>query len=277
MNKWFKFSIPIFLIVGLILVSACAPAARPPVPVPAPTPIPPASENYPGGKGYNSDMTLPEEMATERKIVKTGYMTLEVEDVADAIDEVARVAKDLDGYVVSSQKYEDEKTAGSISIRVPAERFNEALERLRQLAISVPNESTQSKDVTEEYVDLEARLRNLRATEAQYLILLEKAETVGEMLKVQEALSRVRGEIEQIEGRMKYLERISDMALIEVSLKETKPLAGPWSPATALKSAVHGLVTFGRGLLTTVIWLGVFCWIWIPILVIWLRRRRRKI
>ncbi|MEA3442976.1 MAG: DUF4349 domain-containing protein [Chloroflexota bacterium] len=274
MNKWFKFSIPIFLIGVLMLVSSCATA---PVPMPTPTPRPAPSESYLDGKGHNSDITVPEEMATERKIVRTGYMTLEVEDVADAIDEVARVAKDLDGYVVSSQKYEDEKTAGSISIRVPAERFNEALERLRQLAISVPTESTQSKDVTEEYVDLEARLRNLKATEAQYLILLEKAETVEEMLKVQEALSRIRGEIEQIEGRMQYLERTSDMALIEISLKQTKPLAGSWSPVVALKSAIHGIVTFGRGLLTALIWLGIFCWVWIPILVIWLRRRKKKV
>jgi len=272
MNKWFKFSIPIFLIGVLVLVSSCAAA-----PVPTPTPRPAPSESYLDGKGHNSDMTVPGGGATERKIVRTGYMTLEVNDITEAMGDIVRIAEELDGYVVSSQKYQDEKTAGSISIRVPAERFDEALGKLRHLAISVPNESTQSKDVTEEYVDLEARLRNLRATEAQYLILLEKAEMVEEMLKVQEALSRVRGEIEQIEGRMQYLERTSDMALIEISLKQTKPLAGPWSPATALKSAIHGIVTFGRGLLTALIWLGIFCWIWIPILVIWLRRRRKKV
>ena len=271
MNKWLKFSIPI-LILGLILTSACAPAGAPPMPGPTPAPSEEAidEERYPG-------VITPSEETVERKIVKTGHITLEVEDIGEAMDKVAEVADELGGYVVSSHKYEREKgTSGSISIRVPANRFDEAFDRLRGLAINVPDESTTSKDVTEEYIDLEARLHNLEATEAQYLMLLEKAETVEEMLKVQQALSNVRGQIEQIEGRMKYLERTSDMSLIEVTLKETKGLAEPWSASDALKSAVRGLTTFGRGLATGLIWLGVFCWIWIPILVFWLRRRRRR-
>jgi len=208
--------------------------------------------------------------------VKTGNMTLEVEEISEAMDEVASIADDLDGYVVSSHRYEREKNiSGYVSIRVPAERFDEAFARLRQLAISVPFEGTEARDVTEEYVDLEARLHNLEATETQYLALLEKAETVEEMLDVQRALSDVREEIERIEGRMKYLERTSDMSLIEVSLEEARGLAEPWSASAAFKSAVRGLTALGRGLATAVIWLGVFCWIWIPILIIWLRRRRR--
>jgi hypothetical protein len=170
----------------------------------------------------------------------------------------------------------EETISGYVTMRVPAERFDEALARLRQLALSVPFEGTEARDVTEEYVDLEARLHNLEATEAQYLALLEKAETVEEMLQVQQALSNVRGEIEQIEGRMQYLERTSDMSLIEVSLQEVRGLAEPWSASAAFKSAVRGLTALGRGLATLVIWLVVFCWVWIPILVIWLRRRRKR-
>jgi hypothetical protein len=139
----------------------------------------------------------------------------------------------------------------------------------------VPYETTTAEDVTEEYVDLEAQLSNLQATEAQYLVLLEKAETVEDMLKVQKELSNVRGQIEQIEGRMKYLEQTSETSLIEVNLQETEGLAEPWSASAALQSAVRGLTTFGRGLATVLIWLGIFCWAWVPPLVIWLRRRRR--
>jgi DNA repair exonuclease SbcCD ATPase subunit len=228
-------------------------------------------------KGYPSAGVAPGEVTIERKIVKTGHITLEVEDIVEAIDEIAEVADELGGYVVSSHKSEGEKrTSGSIRIRVPADRFDEAFDRLRQLAISVPYESTEARDVTEEYIDLQARLHNLEATEAQYLALLEKAETVEDMLKVQRELSNVRGEIEQIEGRIKYLERTSDMSLIEVTLEEAKGLAEPWSASNALKSAVRGLTAFGRGLATVVIWLGIFCWAWVPPLVIWLRRRRKK-
>jgi hypothetical protein len=179
-------------------------------------------------------------------------------------------------WLMSSYKYDYEgRVLGRITIRVPFEKFEEAFARLRQLAIAVPYETTTAKDVTEEYVDLEAQLSNLLATEAQYLALMEKAETVEEMLKVQKELSNVRGEIEQIEGRMKYLEQTSETSLIAVDLEETRGLAEPWSASDAFQSAVRGLTTFGRGLATVLIWLGIFCWVWVPPLVIWLRRRRR--
>jgi hypothetical protein len=274
MNKLLKVSIPILLVLGLVLISGCAAPAGVPPPMPTPVPAPSPPKELVDEGGYPS--TVPEEPTEERKIVKTGYITLEVEDIAESMDKVADMAEELGGYVVSSHKYEEQGgTSGSIRIRVPSERFEEAFERLRQFAVAVPYENTQAKDVTEEYVDLEARLRNLEATEAQYLALMEKAEEVEDMLMVQRELSNVREEIERIEGRMQYLERTSDMALIEINLQETKGLAAPWSASGAFKSAVRGLTAFGRGLATVIIWLGIFCWVWIPPLVIWLRRRRK--
>jgi hypothetical protein len=288
MNKLLKVSIPILLILGLALISGCgaSPEELPSIPGEGG----PDEEKYlpafivdvDGGRGESwipGEVTLtvaPAELTEDRKIVKTGYMTLEVEDIAETMDEVAEMADELNGYVVSSYKYEYERgVSGRIAIRVPFEKFDEAFERLRQLAIDVPYETTTAKDVTEEYVDLEAQLGNLLATEAQYLALLEKAENVEEMLKVQSELSKVRGEIEQIEGRMKYLEQTSETSLIEVNLEEAPGLAEPWSASAAFQSAVRGLTTFGRGLATVLIWLGIFCWAWVPPLVIWLRRRRR--
>jgi hypothetical protein len=260
MNKLLKVSIPILLILGLVLISGCALSPR-------------ESEPNEGGR---DESEIPDELTEDRKIVKTGSMTLEVENITEAMDEVAEMADELNGYVVSSYKYEYErKVLGRITIRVPSEKFEESFARLRQLAITVPYETTTAKDVTEDYVDLEAQLSNLQATEAQYLVLMEKAENVEEMLMVQKELSNVRGEIEQIEGRMKYLEQTSETSLIEVDLQETKGLAEPWSASAAFQSAVRGLTTFGRWLATVLIWLGIFCWAWVPPLVIWLRRRRR--
>jgi len=269
MNKLLKVSIPILLILGLALISGCA--------SPSELPSVPGEE----GRGESAPDWGPypsatDELTEDRKIVKTGSMTLEVEDIAETLDKVAEMADEFNGYVVSSYKYEYERgVSGRITIRVPSEKFEEAFERLRQLATAVPYETTTAKDVTEEYVDLEAQLGNLLATEAQYLALLDKAENVEEMLKVQRELSKVRGEIEQIEGRMKYLEQTSETSLIEINLQETKGLTEPWSASAALKSAVRGLTTFGRGLATVLIWLGIFCWAWVPPLIIWLRRRRR--
>ena len=261
MNKLLKVSIPILLILGLVLISGCASTSElPSVP----------------GEGGRDESEIADELTEDRKIVKTGSMTLEVGDIAETMDKIADMADELNGYVVSSYKYEYERgISGRITIRVPSERFEEAFARLGQLAIAVPYETTTATDVTEEYVDLEAQLGNLQATEAQYLTLMEEAENVEEMLMVQKELSNVRGEIEQIEGRMKYLEQTSETSLIEVDLQETKGLTEPWSASAALQSAVRGLTTFGRWLATVLIRLGIFCWAWVPPLVIWLRRRRR--
>ena len=160
---------------------------------------------------------------TERMIVRTGRMWLVIDDVPVALDRIAGLAEDFDGYVVSSQRWgEDERVAGAIAIRVPAEYFDDVMRALRGLAVEVTAEDTSSKDITEEYVDLSAKLHNLEATEEQLLRLMEKAETVEEMLDVQRELSRTRGEIEQTKGRMQYLERTSDTSLIEVHLEQAR-------------------------------------------------------
>ena len=219
--------------------------------------------------------------AEERMIVRNGDMSLVVEDIVDARDEIAQLAVRFDGYVVSSQVWgEEQDMKGYISIRVPDEKFDQALAELRDLAVRVTSESTDSRDVTEEYVDLESRLKNAEATESQYLALLEKATDVEDILNIYNSLSRVRNEIEQIKGRMQYLERTSSMSLISVNLRPeatAKPLVrAGWSALEILKAAVRGIVIFGQWLGATVIWLVIFIPIWGTILGIILWRRRKK-
>jgi hypothetical protein len=284
LNKTLKILIPILVILGLMLTAGCAKTSTT-----VPAPLPPGAaipESSRGGSGADyaqySNATIEEPGADiDRKIVKTGYMTLEVNDIPEAIAGITGVANELNGYVVSSNKQGDEDiTYGQISIRVPSDRFDEAFDRLHKLAVNVPNESTQSQDVTEEYTDLQAQLRNLEATEAQYLELLKKAEKVEDMLAVQRELSNVRGQIEQIKGRIQYLERTSDMALIEANLQKTQPLDGTgWNALETLKSAVRGLAAFGKALANIAIWLAIFSPVWIIILVVVLyftRWRKKK-
>ncbi|MBC8477144.1 MAG: DUF4349 domain-containing protein, partial [Dehalococcoidia bacterium] len=138
------------------------------------------------------------------------------------IDQITGMADGFNGYVVSSGVWkEGERLVGNIAVRVPAEHFDDAIRALRGMAVEVTYESTSSKDVTEEYVDLSAELKNLEATEEQYLRLMEKAEEVDDMLSIQRELSRTRGEIEQTKGRMQYLERTSATSLIEVRLEQS--------------------------------------------------------
>jgi hypothetical protein len=181
-----------------------------PEPVPGPAPAPEVDEAF-------------EPLDGERMIVRTGNMQLVVEDVRASIDKINELAETLEGFVVSSSSWrEGERLVGFISVRVPVEDFTVALNALRGMAAEVISETTSSRDVTEEYVDLSARLRNLQATEEQLLRLMEKAEEVEDILQVQRELSRVSGEIEQLQGRIQFLERTSETSLIEVRLEQSK-------------------------------------------------------
>jgi Domain of unknown function (DUF4349) len=294
MNKLLKILLPALVILALVVAAGCATKESPPtppyygggsIPAPVPTSTPgfwstltghsssTTSQGAYRDNAYEAAVPAAGDISgsdIERKIVRNGYIVLEVNDITVAMDGVTAIAKDMSGYVVSSNKSGDQDiTYGQIAIRIPSDRFDEAFDRLRQLAVRVPNESTNSQDVTEEYTDLQAQLRNREATEAQYLELLKKAEKVEDILAIQRELSNVRGEIEQLKGRIQYIDRTSDMALIDVSLQKVKPIGGTaWSALETLKSAARGLVSFGKGLADVLIWVAIFSPVWIIILVV---------
>ena len=204
-----------------------------PVPMPAPAPAPekgiststppPAIETSPvspeGDYSYGENQAL----SVARMIIRSGDMSLVVVDVADAMEQVVKLAENYDGWVVNSNSWQDgERMMGNIAIRVLADYFDDAISALRGMAVEVRSESTSGVDVTEEYVDLEARLHNLEASEAQLLELMEQAGDVTEILAVQRELVRTRGEIEQTRGRMQYLEESSSTSLIQVRLEQSK-------------------------------------------------------
>jgi len=267
--------IALALVILLLVPVACARAPQEVAPMPAPAPMPAGQdESFAPG-------ALPS--TEERMIVRTGEMSLVVEDVVDTRDEIAQLAVKYDGYVVSSRiSGEEREMRGYISIRVPDGEFESALAGLRGLAIRVISESTSSQDVTEEYVDLESRLKNAQATESQYLALLQKAEDVEDILRIYERLSYVRSEIEQIKGRMQYLERTSSMSLISVYLEPqttAKPLVrAGWNIVEIFKSGIRGLVIAGQVIGTIVIWLLIFIPIWGTILgiILWRRHKKKK-
>ena len=161
---------------------------------------------------------------------------------------------------------------GLVSFRVPAQRTSDSLLRLRDLAVRVPDETTQTEDVTEQYIDLQGRLSNLERTEEQYIRLLAQAQSVEAMLKVQRELSNVQGLIETNKGRIQYLERTSAMSLITVNLQlatSVEPLVLPgWSFPETVKDALRSLLVFGQWVGTATIWVIIYSPVWASVLAV---------
>jgi PKD repeat protein len=194
--------------------SAVAPAPTIMVTVPAATAGP--SVQY-GAESSLDQSSLP----TDRMVVRTGSMQMVVNDISSVMDSISKIAANYGGYVVTSQRgKEGERNIGNISIRILAENYDKATADLRALAKSVTSESTSSQDVTEEYVDLDSKVKNLEATESQLLKIMQTATKTEDILSIQRELTNVRGEIDQAKGRMQYLQRTSSTSLIQIRLEE---------------------------------------------------------
>jgi hypothetical protein len=164
-----------------------------------------------------TDEQIAAQVAQERIIVRTVDMNLVVSNIPEALDGISTLARQFGGWVVNSSRTFQHQAL--ISIRVPANRLDEALQRLRGLAVEVESENSTSQDVTDEYVDNTSRLRSLRATEDALIKLLEKAEKVDEALNVQRELSRLQPEIESLAGRIKFLEETAAFSRVNVGLR----------------------------------------------------------
>jgi PKD repeat protein len=193
-------------------------------------PAPATRTNTLGGSGsYSQDSSekyspsVITATSDDRMIVRTGNMSIVVEDVTVAINRIAGLAESGQGYVVSSNSWRDnERLSGTISIRIPAEGFSNIMKQIGDLAVEITNQTTTAQDVTEEYVDLTAKLKTLEATEQQLLTIMAKAEKVEDILAVQAQLTNIQTQIEQTKGRMQYLEKTAAMSLITVNLTQSK-------------------------------------------------------
>ncbi|HEX2221964.1 MAG TPA: DUF4349 domain-containing protein, partial [Candidatus Limnocylindria bacterium] len=178
------------------------------------------------------------------------------------------VAAELGGYVGGSQAGTLEDSA-SLTVRVPADRFDDALAQLHELDGEVVAESTREQDVSGQIVDLGARIENLRASEASYRGLLERATRIEDILNVQARLDAVRGEIEQLAAQLEQLEGQADLATLTVTLtprpEPVERQAETWNPGTTLNEALASLVGVGQGLLDALIWFVV---VWLPLLLV---------
>lgn len=212
--------------------------------------------------------------AADRMIIRTVNMTIAVGDVTDVFHKVEALVGEQNGYLAGSQIRQDgDRLTATMTLRVPADNatYQATLERLRGLAERVVDESAQAQDVTDQYVDLDARLRTLRATEESLLQLMGKATKVEDIINVQKELTNVRTQIEQIQGQKQLLERRADMATITLTIREATAFTRTgWSPGATVEEAVRALGGALRGVVIFLIWLAVFTPIWGGfLLVIW--------
>ncbi len=238
--------------------------------------------------------------AEPRQVIANANISLVVADTAAALSGVEQVVSDLGGYVadmdLSKGRYdESEVLHGSVTLRVPATSLEEALDLLRALATDVNYLNINRQDVTDQYSDLDARLRNLRATETELLALLTEVRErpnakVEDILAVHRNLTQIREEIEMLQGRKNLLDNQIDLSTIWVELipdSVFRPIVEePWSASGPVRSALRALVATLQGLLTALIWAILYLTplvlvFLIPLAVlIWLVRlwvgRRRK-
>src|SRR5574341_492885 len=181
----------------------------------------------PNAEGADADSPALADVV-DRKIVRSATLELSVENVSAAVQEIENIAVAGSGFVSGSSVFveaqPDDPTGdeprrtqtGTITIRVPADAYPSIMTQLRALSKEVLSETSDASEVTEEYTDLQSRIRNLEATENQYLTLLTKAEQIPDILSVQDRLNQVRGEIEQAKGRLQVLDDLTALATITV-------------------------------------------------------------
>jgi len=234
-----------------------APGEIMPTPTPTPTPAPRA--------------VIP----TERMVIYNAYVSLETSDIQGVLAKIRSLAEGYGGYVTgSSRSTYGTQAMAEIAIRVPKDKFHVAVQEIETYG-KVLDERTTSEDVTEQYIDLKARLDNLQRQENRLREILGMARTVDEVLNVERELERVRGEIESLQGQINYLERSVAMSVITVRLTEPPP---PFTPpgmnwGETFETALRGFFAVVRGLVILVVSLLPLVVIGVPAYYVYRRRK----
>jgi hypothetical protein len=188
------------------------------------------------------------EVTGNRKVIKNAYIEIEIEKgkFQETMFALTNLAEQNGGFVASSESYSDSEgnlTSGRITIRVPSKSFSPALNKIKEMG-TVKNISSYGQDVTQEYIDLESRLRNYEAQEKVLLELMKQSKKVSDSIEVQRELSNVQGEIEIIKGRMRYLDDMVSFSTIDVYFHEPEPIssASGLGFIEALKRGARGAI-----------------------------------
>lgn len=240
------------------------------------------------GVALTADAAPLSNLAAERKVIKSAGLDVEIEDHKAWLEFARKLIEQDGGYVVDSsvqQAYENVKH-GKLTGRVPQQKLDAVLAEFKKRASKIEREHRGGQDVTEEYFDLDMRLENKRKTEKRFQEILKTAKRVEDVLAVERELSRVRGEIERLEGRQRFFDNRIELASVVVNWHEPYPLGsgthgkrfwevvGQGFPkgVKGLAQALQGVIALAIGLGPVLLGLGVVLWL----LLYWAKRRRSK-
>jgi hypothetical protein len=239
-----------------------------------------SSASYGGGavsKSVSSSIIPLREAApvaqADRIVVEETSMSLVVLKVKETSDKISELAKTAGGYMVSTNISQPEEAPfASVVVRIPAEKVKSTIEEYRKLSIKVTSENVIGTDVTDQYVDLEARLKTLETTKTKFQEIMTRATIIQDILTVQRELINLQDQIDSLKGRQKYLEQTAALSKVTIYLSSDE-LALPYAPSEAFrpnvifKLAVRSMTGALRGIAEKLIWIVVFSVIWVPVLI----------
>jgi len=216
-----------------------------------------------------------------RNLILTANVSMKTQDPWATADKARAIANGLGGDILAmSQTGQGENRSALITLRVPSDRFDEALRQLKQLDGEVLTSNVDAKDVTDQFTDLQARLVAKQAEEQRYLQLFPQAKTVDETLKIDAALGNVRVQIEQLQGQLNLIKNRTEFSTITMSIAPivTVPTTttGAWDPSVTFAKAIAALSVFFKFAADLAIWLLVFGWIPLIALAIALAASRMR-
>ena len=215
----------------------------------------------------------------DRKIIREGDISFETDSLGKTANHIHKTVKELKGYIskdnVNDYGYRTEQI---INIRIPAENFDKLLAQISKAAKKIDSKNISARDVTEEYIDVESRVKTKKDLETRYTEILQKAHSVSEILQIERELGVIRSEIESAEGRLRYLKNNVSFSTLEITFYTSKNQEFGFGSklANALEGGWDGLLWFFIGL--------IYIWPFILIITfgIWLlvrlikRRSKRK-
>jgi len=209
----------------------------------------------------------------QQKVIKTASLSITVNDVNKTVGQITSEAVLVNGFVQNSSVTENEKGLkyANIILRVPASSFENLVAKIKSFASLVEREDINGQEVTQEYVDLQADLTHNQAVESQYLELLKRAQKVEEIIAVRDKLDQVQGEIEQIKGRIRYLDNQTEMATIAVNISSEAKVTLPaekWQPWEIVKEAAKNFIVGLQNFANFIIYFIFFLISLIPYLIL---------